>query len=149
MANKPIQTSDIIQDKVLEKTIKEFEAWSKVVNKVESDLLDLAKVTKKGLFSIDTKHVEAVKELSNQLSNVESKTKLLNTSRQKEKQTLSEIYTALDYYEMKKLKMGRTINIDILNKHKGGSGKRRESFRTIEDAIEWLQQFALEKEGEQ
>ena len=84
MANKPIQTSDIIQDKVLEKTIKEFEAWSKVVNKVESDLLDLAKVTKKGLFSIDTKQVEAVKELSNQLSNVESKTKLLNTAKTEE-----------------------------------------------------------------
>ena len=61
----------------------------------------------------------------------------------KEKQTLSEIYSALDYYEIKKLKNGRTINIDIINKHKGGSGKRRESFRTIEDAIEWLQKFVI------
>ena len=91
MANKPIQTSDIIQDKVLEKTIKEFEAWGVVVKKVESDLLDLAKVTKKGLFDIDTKKVESVKKLSSEIAELEAKTKLLNTSRQNQKKTLSEV----------------------------------------------------------
>jgi len=140
MANKPIQTSDIIQDKVLEKTIKEFEAWSKVVNKVESDLLDLAKVTKKGLFSIDTKQVEAVKELSNQLSNVESKTKLLNTSRQKEKQTLSEVEKLqLKLSELRKGELDEAIKLRAeINKE---NKARRESVKTIieeEDAYKTL-----------
>jgi len=130
MANKPIQTSDIIQDKVLEKTIKEFEAWGKVIEKVESDLLDLAKVTKKGLFDIDTKKVEAVKKLSSEIGELESKTKLLNTSRQKQKQTLSEVEKLqLKLSKIRKGELDETIKLRAeINKE---NKTRRDSVKAI------------------
>ena len=81
MANKPIQTKDIVEQNVLKKTIAEFEAWSKVVNKVEKDLLDLAKVTKQGLLKVDTGDIKALKSLNKSIEDISKSTEMLTEAK--------------------------------------------------------------------
>ena len=81
MATQPIKTSDIIQENVLQKTIKEFQAWDKVIKIVETDLKELAKVTKEGINVIDEKDAKSIQELNEKLLELKKQTKALDLAK--------------------------------------------------------------------
>ena len=81
MATQPIKTSDIIQENVLQKTIKEFQAWDKVIKIVEGDLKELAKVTKEGINVIDEKDAKSIQELNEKLLELKKQTKALDLAK--------------------------------------------------------------------
>ena len=56
----------------------------------------------------------------------------------KDKLLVEEMTRVLEFGKNRKLKNGKTIEINIINKHKDGWSENRETFKNVDKAVKFL-----------